>query len=76
MQDRSLPFPPPNHKAVYLLCIIYKEIKKSDQPLLRAEAFQQTVWHSCRMVNFLKPQGTVPLGFNPLWRGLGLLPGA
>ena len=42
---------------------------KLDQPLLPAEAFQQTVWHSCRMVNFLEPQGAVPPGFNPLGRG-------
>ena len=28
--------------------------------MLHAEAFQLTVWHSCRMVNFLEPQGVVP----------------
>ena len=42
---------------------------KLDQLLLHAEAFQLTLWHSCRMINFLEPQGAVPPGFNPLWRG-------
>ena len=31
--------------------------------------FQLTVWHSCQMINFLEPQGSVPPGFNPLRRG-------
>ena len=38
------------------------------QPLFRAEAVQQTVWHLCRTVN-LEAQGAVPPGFNSLWRG-------
>ena len=42
---------------------------KLGQPQLRAEVFQQTVWHSCRIVNFLEPQGAVPQVLN-LHRGV------
>ena len=29
---------------------------EDNQLLLRSEAFQQTIWHSCRTCNFLEPQ--------------------
>ena len=46
------------------------------QPLLCEEACQQTVWFLCQTVNFLEPQRAIPPAFNPLLKGLGLLPGA
>ena len=52
-------------------CDVWCDVRQIslDQLLLRAEAFQQTVWNSCRTVNFLETQGAVPPGFNPHGRG-------